>query len=47
MFEYWWTCTDACGLAWEWGRRFHGQVNVIMIDRHLWDRYDQAADEAS
>ena len=25
------------------GRRFHGQVNVIMIDRHLWDRYDKAS----
>jgi hypothetical protein len=29
------------------GRRFHGQVNVIMIDRHLWDRYDKAAGEAT
>lgn len=28
-------------------RGFHGQVNVIMIDRHLWNGYDQAADEAS
>jgi hypothetical protein len=29
------------------GRRFHGQVNVIMIEPHLWDRYDKSADEAS
>jgi len=29
------------------GPRFHGQVIVIMIERHLWDRYDKAADEAS
>ena len=29
------------------GRRFHGPVNVILIDSHLWDDYDQAADEAS
>jgi hypothetical protein len=28
-------------------RRFHGQVNVIMIERHLWDRYNKAIDEAS
>jgi len=27
------------------GRLFHGQVNVIMIERHLWDRYDKAADQ--
>jgi hypothetical protein len=29
------------------GRRFHGPVNVIMIDRPLWDGDDQAAAEAS
>lgn len=29
------------------GRRFHGPVNIILIDRHLWDRDDQAADKAS
>jgi hypothetical protein len=28
-------------------RRFHGQVNFIMIERHLWDRYNKAFDEAS
>ena len=28
-------------------RHFHGQVNVIMIERHLWDRYNKAIDEAS
>ena len=28
-------------------RRFHGPVNVILIDRHLWDGYDQATNEAS
>jgi hypothetical protein len=25
------------------GRRFHGQVNIIMIEPHLWDRYDKAS----
>jgi hypothetical protein len=29
------------------GRRFHGPVNVILIEKHLWDGYDQAADQAS
>jgi hypothetical protein len=29
------------------GRRFHGPVNVILIDGHLWDGHDQAADQAS
>jgi hypothetical protein len=29
------------------GRRFHGPVNVVLIDSRLWDDYDQAADEAS
>jgi hypothetical protein len=28
------------------GRRFHGLVSVIMIDSHLWDGRDQAADKA-
>jgi hypothetical protein len=28
------------------GRRCHGPVSVIMIDSHLWDGHDQAADEA-
>jgi hypothetical protein len=28
------------------GRRFHGPVNVTMIDRHLWDRYGKDAVEA-
>jgi len=29
-------------------RRFHGQVNVAMIERHLWDRYaEEVAEEAS
>jgi hypothetical protein len=27
-------------------RRFHGPVNVIMIESHLWDRYDRAEVEA-
>jgi hypothetical protein len=27
-------------------RRFHGPVSVIMIDSHLWDGHDQAADKA-
>lgn len=27
-------------------RRFHGQVNVIVIERHLWDRY-KTINEAS
>jgi hypothetical protein len=29
------------------GRRFHGPVSVILIDSHLWDGHDQAADQAS
>jgi hypothetical protein len=29
-------------------RRFHGQVNVAIIERRLWDRYEEvAAEEAS
>jgi hypothetical protein len=28
-------------------RHFHGQVNVIMIERYLWDRYNRAIDELS
>ena len=28
------------------GRRFHGPVSVILIDSHLWDGHDQAADKA-
>jgi len=27
-------------------RRFHGPVSVILIEKHLWDGYDQAADKA-
>lgn len=28
-------------------RRFHGPVNVVLIDSHLRDSHDQAADQAS
>ena len=29
-------------------RRFHGQVNVVIVERHLWDRYEEmVAEEAS
>ncbi len=28
------------------GRRLHGPVSVIMIEKHLRDGYDQAADKA-
>jgi hypothetical protein len=24
-------------------RRFHGQVNVVVLERHLWDRYKETA----
>ncbi len=44
-------CTDAlarCAAPHQLdSRHFHGQVNVIMIERHLWDRYNKAIDEAS
>jgi hypothetical protein len=26
-------------------RRFHGQVNVAIIERQLWDRYEEVASE--
>jgi len=35
------------GLASWYGRRFHGPVNVILIDRHLWDGSNQTADKAN
>lgn len=28
-------------------RRFHGPVSFVIIERHLWDRYGEALDEAS
>jgi hypothetical protein len=43
-------CTDAltrCAARHQLdGRRFHGPVSVIMIDSHLWDGHDQAANKA-
>jgi hypothetical protein len=43
-------CTDAlarCAARHQLdGRRFHRPVSVILIDSHLWDGHDQAADKA-